>query len=182
MLRTLHKQLNHRLSAEKGLLPKGLHSTKSREYQIGRAGLHDHTQKAQAEGGTVGRFNYLSKKEADILAIQKVVCSALDDTVFDEDACDNVISGSKALVDSYRNNKAALRQAMVKAFAEEKFKPDLAKYAIDSIGTAGKSIEAEALKKKTLPPNTRSCKGANSYFGPRRLLHVARPGSHKIEE
>ena len=72
VLRTLHKRLNHRLSAEKGLYQRLARRRKPR-IPIGRAGLHDHTQKAQAEAGRYAELNYLSKKEADIVAIQKVV-------------------------------------------------------------------------------------------------------------
>src|SRR4029078_1540561 len=110
-----------------------------------RAALHEHIEKAQAEGRTVGSFKFIvTEKDATIARIKEIVDNALNVEIFVEDVCDNVISGSEALVESYRNDKAALRWLLVQAFTEEKFDSQLIKPAIDKIGTVGKSIEAEA--------------------------------------
>ena len=145
-------------------------------------------EEAQAEAQVVGKFKYLQKKtvgeknaenlptDADIAAIREIVEKALNDTVFVEDACNDVIFGSQALVGIYeRNGEDALWHALAKAFAEADFTPADAELVINRIGTVGKSIEAVAAKDKDSPGKDHAMQRARILI----LLHRAYYKSHR---
>ena len=190
LLDLIYDACNHRAEVEKGCLRTPIRHipTDSREYGIRRAGLRLRVEEAQAEAQVVGKFKYLQKKtvgeknaenlptDADIAAIREIVEKALNDSAFIEDACNDVIFGSQALVGIYeRNGEDALWHALAKAFAEADFTPADAELVINRIGTVGKSIEAVAAKEKNSPAKDHVMQRARILI----LLHRAYYKSHR---